>query len=482
MAFEAARDRQYDLDFCASKGLCLLSLEDGIARIGCAVDPDPPLKASLSRHHGPGVILKFEKLRKGDFEEWLSRASIASFGDGRAAEASTAHSLDAARSDLSAVGIVDGIIREALRLGASDIHIESLGQRAQARFRVDGALRRFEYVPGDRFPEIASRIKVLAGLDLTERRLPQDGRMSIKHGGSNVDLRVSTMPLVEGESIVLRVLGKGERPLALSELGFDARILASLEAATRLRSGLVLISGPTGSGKTTSLAAMLGLMPSEELKIASIEDPVEYVLEGVRQTQINEAIGLGFGAVLKRCLRQDPDVIMVGELRDGETAELAVRAALTGHLVLATVHAMSAASVIARLLDLGVEAGLLAEVLRLSLAQRLVRALCPACRREREASVGLLRVARGAGIRVTREFAAGSCELCASSGYSGRLAIGELIESSGGIASLIASRAGRGEIEALAAKEGFTPLARAALEAVSMGKTSFDEARRELGL
>lgn len=312
-----------------------------------------------------------------------------------------------AASDAPVVRFVQDALRMAVEQGASDIHLRPTRSGAEMLFRILGELVRQEAPAAQAFPSIISRLKILANLDISERRLPQDGRLRFNVGGTPVDVRISTMPHVHGEAAVLRLLGRELAVADLAELGFSPGIQDRLDQLFTASDGLILVTGPTGSGKTTTLHAALKQLLRPDLNVVTIEDPVEYRVDGAAQIQVEEKIGLTFPRVLRSLLRQDPDIILVGEIRDGETARIAVQAALTGHLVLATLHTNSAPAAVPRLVDMGVEAYLLAAVLRGVLAQRLVRRVCGNC--------------RGEGL------AGGTCEACGGTGYSGRIAIGELL-------------------------------------------------------
>ena len=281
--------------------------------------------------------------------------------------------IDKVANDAPAVNFVNAVCMDGIRGGASDIHIESGIEYARVRYRIDGVLKTVAEIESGRFESISSRIKIMANLNILEKRQPQDGRITVALGNEKADLRVSIIPVSCGESIVLRILGKSSSLLKLNDLGFSKEQLADIYSMMKIPHGLILVTGPTGSGKTTTLNAMMREMSDEKIKIVSIEDPVEFVVDGVNQIQINEQIGLGFDSILRRVLRQDPNVIMVGEIRDRATAELSVRAALTGHLVLSTIHTNDAAGSITRLRDMGIEPFLIASVLKGTIAQRLVR-------------------------------------------------------------------------------------------------------------
>lgn len=285
--------------------------------------------------------------------------------------------LDKMANDAPTINLVNSICIDAIRSKASDIHIEAGVKNAKVRYRIDGVLKTVRTIENERFAAISSRIKIMANLNILEKRQPQDGRITVSINRHNIDFRVSIIPVTGGESIVMRILGKNNVPENLDLLGFNTQQLQKIRNMMKIPHGLILVTGPTGSGKTTTLNAMMRELVSDETKIISIEDPVEFIVEGVNQIQINEQINLGFDSILRRVLRQDPNIIMVGEIRDKATAELSVRAALTGHLVLSTLHTNDSVSVIPRLINMGIEPYLIASVLKGAIAQRLVRKLNP---------------------------------------------------------------------------------------------------------
>ena len=332
--------------------------------------------------------------------------------------------LDSA-DDAPAIRLINGIIAEAARRGVSDIHIEPYETGLVIRMREDGVLRETLRMPPHVAPVVVSRIKVMARLDIAERRVPQDGRISLSLGGKLIDVRVSTLPNRAGERVVLRVLDKDKAGIDLDHLGVTGRAAAVLRDALAEPNGILLVTGPTGSGKTTTLYAGLQSLNDGSRNILTVEDPVEYAVEGVGQTQVNAKVGLTFASGLRAILRQDPDVVMVGEIRDRETAEIAVQASLTGHLVLSTVHTNDAAGAITRLRDMRIEPFLLASTLRAVLAQRLVRRLCEVCREPQEADAGTV-AALGLPEGATVWQAVG-CDACSHSGFKGRVGVFEAV-------------------------------------------------------
>ena len=360
------------------------------------------------------------------------------------------------------VRALDDLLRLAVEQRATDLHIEPTGNALQARLRVDGMLKNVPAPPMAMAKGILSRLKIMAGLNITERRLAQDGRAHIVVGGNGIDLRVATMPTMHGECAVIRLLRKGAGLVSLDQIGLSAHHEAILRKALLAPYGMVIVTGPTGSGKTTTLAASLAVINEPTRKILTIEDPVEYELPGVNQSQIKPAIGLTFATALRSFVRQDPDVIMVGEIRDTETAHVAVHAALTGHLVLTTLHTETAAAAVPRLLDLGVEGYLLRSVLRGVIAQRLVRQLCERCKTARPlAAADFTEDPRLAALGFKAEEIIQEpcgCERCGGTGYRGRLGVFELLELSNELRELIGERTDGLKIDTMAIRAGMTTM------------------------
>jgi general secretion pathway protein E len=378
-------------------------------------------------------------------------------------------------SEAPVIRMVNQIIARAVETGASDIHIEPFEDALRVRYRYDGALQEADSPPARLAAAITSRIKIMAKLDIAERRLPQDGRIRLAVRGHDVDFRVSTVASMYGETVVLRILDRGAVQLDWARLGLAPPVVKSLTKAFDLPNGIVLVTGPTGSGKTTTLYTGLLSLNSVTRKVVTVEDPIEYQLKGINQIQVRPQIGLTFANLLRSILRQDPDVIMIGEIRDLETAQIAVQAALTGHLVLSTLHTNSAAATVTRLRDMGLEDYLITAVLRGVLAQRLVRRLCLECRREAVAPPELI---QRFGLTRDRIWHPVGCPACRGTGYRGRQAIAEFLEPNDTIERLIFARANHTDIERAAIEAGMVPMFRAGLDAALAGDTTIEEVVR----
>ena len=380
------------------------------------------------------------------------------------------------------INLVNSFIQRAVKDGASDIHIEAFRTQSRIRYRIDGVLYEFQSPKIELHAPMVSRLKVMANLDIAERRMPQDGRIQVFTQGRSVDLRFSSLPGLHGEKVVLRVLDKNQGIFDLEGLGMSDGNLKTFESLLKTNNGLILVTGPTGSGKTTSLYSALSYLNSIEKNIVTIEDPVEYQMDIINQNEVRNSIGLGFAKLLKHILRQDPDIIMVGEIRERETAEIAVQAALTGHLVLSTLHTNDSVGAVTRMIDMGVEPYLLSSALIGVLAQRLVRTICPDCRTESVAppsiietygwqDKGKVRVARGRG-----------CNKCYDSGYKGRMGIHESLETSPELQNLIMSNPGRDDLTAFMQEHGMVGLFQDGLERVLEGRTTIDEVSRSISV
>jgi general secretion pathway protein E len=375
-------------------------------------------------------------------------------------------------SEAPVIRFVNQLIAQAVELRASDIHLEPSANRLRVRFRLDGRLREMEDAPEGSRAAIVSRLKIMARLNIAERRLSQDGRFRIALRGLDVDLRIATTPTLHGEAVVLRILDSGQVKLDLTTLGFPADRLEVWRKLLGLPHGIVLVTGPTGSGKTTTLYAGLKEINTADRKILSIEDPIELQIEGVNQVQVKPAIGLGFAQALRSFLRHDPDVILVGEIRDLETAQTAVQAALTGHLILSTLHTNDAASAVTRLVDMGIDDYLLASTVHGILAQRLVRKLCPHCRKPaRVAAVPI-------GYEASEFYEPVGCNVCGGSGFSGRTVISELLVMTDEMRRLTMRRVSADDIRKQAIEDGMVTLYADGVAKAAAGVTTLDEVMR----
>ncbi len=408
-------------------------------------------------------------------EESLSDAIAA------AARQSEGGDVESAAQSAPVVRLLNSILHRAVADRASDVHFEVFPEELRIRYRVDGSLYEIESPPAHLAAPLISRIKVMSDLDIAENKMPQDGRISLSIGGRPVDLRVATMPGISGEGCVLRVLDRSAVSLDLEALGLQPPEIEALEALTRLPHGIVLVTGPTGSGKTTTLYSMLSKANEPSVKIITVEDPVEYDIEGIIQVPINEDIGVTYPAVLRTVLRQDPDKILVGEIRDAETAQVAVEASLTGHTVLATVHTNDAPSAITRLVDLGLEPFLITATLEAVVAQRLVRRVCPDCRATFEPDEDLLRELGPDADRVrgaTLAYGKG-CDNCFHTGYRGRTVILEIMHVDDAVRSAVLANASTAEVRRHACAGGMTVLRESGLARVLAGVTTLEEVLRE---
>jgi type IV pilus assembly protein PilB len=372
------------------------------------------------------------------------------------------------------IRMVNQILEQALRHGASDIHLEPFEEGCKVRLRIDGALHELPPPSRGLFIPIVSRFKILAKMDIAEKRVPQDGAIALKHGEKRVDLRVNTVPTVYGEKIVMRILDKGAIPVQLTGLGFDERQSKDLIESIQSPHGLMLVTGPTGSGKSTTLYACLNFLNESDTNICTVEDPVEYKFHGMNQVQVKTQVGLTFASALRAFLRQDPDIIMVGEVRDQETAGICLRAALTGHFVLSTIHTNDSLSAVSRLQDMGIEPFLLAATLRVLEAQRLIRRLCKECKEPYDCDA---ETARLHGFETGQPLLRPKgCDACRGTGYRGRIGIFEVVRITPRMAELIQSRTPLPDLRRAACEEGMKMLADSALDKVRTGLTSLEEA------
>ena len=378
------------------------------------------------------------------------------------------------------IRFVNVILTDAIRKRASDIHFEPDERVFLVRYRIDGVLRDVAAPPKAMEAAVFSRLKIMATMDIAERRLPQDGRFSVRADGHEVDVRVSSLPTLLGEKVVLRLLDKSSALFDLSHLGFDDDDLQYFSRIIRAPYGMILVTGPTGSGKTTTLYSAVSAINSPDINIVAAEDPIEYNLRRVNQVQVREDIGLSFNALLRAFLRQDPDVVLVGEMRDSETAQMAVRAALTGHLVLSTLHTNDAAGTVSRLVDMGVAPSLVASSLLTVIAQRLCRKICLSCREAVEAPISLLLDLgfRPEEVESIHTYRGAGCGSCVNTGYRGRTAIHEMLRMTPELQDAIVRQCSASEIKGIAVKHGMRTLRRAALRKVALGITTVEEVLR----
>ncbi len=478
-----------------------ISKKTGLQVIPCLTD-----KEGIKR----GLQL-FQKSLKAEFGDIVQEVGIKEDGEGLVIKSEKKEKEDAdvdlkkAAEDLPIVRIVDTLLKHAILQGASDIHIEPEEKDVVIRYRIDGILHDAMTLPKVVLPGIVARIKVLSNLKIDEHRLPQDGRFKVESSDYKVAFRVSIIPVFDGEKIVMRLLDESARVLSLEQIGLRKRDLEIVKREIKKANGMILVVGPTGSGKTTTLYTILGILNTPRVNISTLEDPVEYRMPRVNQTQINTKINFTFASGLRALLRQDPDIIMVGEIRDGETAELAVHAALTGHLVLSTLHTNSAAGTLPRLTDMGIEPFLVASTTNVIVSQRLVRKICEECRQEYtldESSYKSLsqdfntdsvaeiikkeKVIKDADkyksnkeMWLNIKFAKGKgCNKCRGEGYKGRIGVFEVLKVSENIAKLINEGATSGEIEKEAAREGMTTMLEDGLIKAAQGITSIEEVLR----
>ena len=430
------------------------------------------------------ILAEIRKLARSA-EAYGARAAVAEEMESEPEEEETDLELDDGVSDVPLVRLVNSVLFQAAEDGASDIHFVPQEDALVVRFRIDGVLQEMQRIPKRMMPGVTTRLKVLAKLDIAERRKPQDGRMSLNAAaaGRMLDVRVATLPTVEGESIVMRLLDKSRKPPTLQELGLSEAMRERIADIVSRPTGALLVTGPTGSGKSTTLFACLAQINRPEINIITVEDPVEYRLGGINQVQINQRAGLTFAAALRSILRSDPDVVMVGEIRDGETAKISIEAALTGHLVLSTLHTNDAPSALTRLNEMGVEPFLTGAAISGVLAQRLARKLCSSCCEMYQPSVDEMIAAR-----VSPDIAAASdgmsfyrkrgCPRCNQTGYKGRVGIFQLLEMTEDLATLAAKHASREEIERAALAGGTRTLWDDGIAKVAAGLTSIEELAR----
>jgi type IV pilus assembly protein PilB len=444
----------------------VLAIDDIALLTGCEVQP--AIAAA------PDVLQLTAKLDR--FDEAAEQAVAASVEESEAA--AQLDNLSETVDDAPVVKLVHSIIAQAVERGASDIHLAPQGRELRGQLRIDGVLSDALAIPARMAPHVISRIKIMANLDISERRLPQDGRLAFTLHERRVDVRVLTLPLVDGESVVMRILDSGAGAVSLEQLGMLAPERARFEAAIGRPYGAVLVTGPTGSGKTTSLYAALQTLNTGTRSILTLEDPVEYRVPGIKQMQVNAKAGVTFANGLRSMMRADPDVMLVGEIRDRETAQIAVESALTGHLVLSTLHTNDAPTAITRLIEMGIEPFLVASAIDCVVAQRLARRLCDRCRRPVRLPADVLRANGFLADDDIEAFEAVGCGQCGASGYRGRLGIFEVMAMSDAIRAHVLARDPATAVAATAVAEGMRRLRDDALEKIRMGLTSAAEAAR----
>jgi general secretion pathway protein E len=476
--------------FAKANGVVVTSMDDSIAEVAVRSDAHAGALAELRR--ALGVPVRARRIANEQFEELITATYNAADAGAAALAGDLAQDLDLSRllqeipriedllesqDDAPVIRLINALFTQALRDGASDIHIEPFETRSVVRLRIDGTLRDLIEPARALHGAIVSRIKIMAQLDIAEKRLPQDGRITLRVAGKPVDVRVSTIPTGHGERVVLRLLDKQAGRLDLTRLGMDDATLAKMDRLILEPHGIVLVTGPTGSGKTTTLYAALSRLDASELNIMTVEDPIEYDLDGISQTQVNTRIEMDFARALRTILRQDPDVVMIGEIRDLETAQIAVQASLTGHLVFATLHTNDAVSAVTRLVDMGVEPFLLASSVIGVVAQRLVRRLCMECRKPFAADAAQLQ-ALGLAPTDGTLYTAQGCPACNRTGYRGRTGIYELLMVDDDLRKLIHDRASEQTLRAHVQARGMRSLRDDGMRWAGQGIISLEEVVR----
>ena len=478
------------LSFMRARLVVPVQLSDGTLTVAMADPLDADAREAVARATGKRVEVLAgteeevrETIEKAYGESASSMERIVEQVSDEAPESAAEEKVEqliGVASEAPIIRLVNFIMARAIERGASDIHMEPYEKALRVRYRIDGVLEDVESPPRRLQTAIVSRVKIMSRLNIAENRLPQDGRVKLRIGGKEIDFRVSTVPTLYGESVVIRILDQSSVPLNMETLGFSPETLSAFRPMVSAPYGMVLVTGPTGSGKTTTLYAALQEIKTAERKIITIEDPVEYQIPGVIQIQVKPQIGLTFASGLRSIVRQDPDVILVGEIRDRETAEIAIHSALTGHMVLSTLHTNDAAGAVTRLLEMGVEEYLLPSCLMGVLAQRLVRTICEECTVPREIPQAM----REDVLRETGSFPEGElrigrgCEACAGTGYLGRSGIFELLPVTEAVKELVLSRADAGTLRAKAVAEGMRLLREDGWEKVRHGITTVEEVLR----
>ena len=490
---ESTQDNTPHLDslpcaFARRHGGIIEHSDEQLISLTCRDDISAPVLLELQRHFRKTPQInkvakaEFDALLQQSYETRTQQTDMGMFDDeldlsGVAEDLPEPEDLLEAVDEAPIIRLINVLLAKAVKQNASDIHIEPFENRLLIRLRIDGVLQEVMQPPRKLAPLISSRIKVMAKLDIAEKRLPQDGRISLRIAGRAVDVRVSTMPSGHGERVVLRILDKQAGRLDLQQLGMDEQTLKRMDQLVHRPHGIVLVTGPTGSGKTTTLYAAIGRVNNADRNIMTVEDPIEYYIDGIGQTQVNNKVDMTFARGLRAILRQDPDIVMVGEIRDLETVEIAVQASLTGHMVFSTLHTNTAVGAITRLRDMGVEPFLLSSSLIGVMAQRLVRLLCPACRtpyQPDDKECELLGISPGDKVTL---YLPNGCDKCHQSGYEGRTGIYELIEIDDDLRALIHEGVGEHELERHVRKS--TPSIRAdGIRRILAGETSLEEVLR----
>ncbi len=475
-------EAQYPLEYIqANLVIKLKELPDKVY-IGVCDSENIELRETLSNFHNKNVV--FYHIEKSELTAYLGEL-LSRIDKGEAYKEKGREEkilIDQVANDAPIVNLLNSLMIEAIRKNASDIHIECFSDQACVRYRIDGYLQTVHKLEKDKFPAVASRIKIMANLNIMEKRLPQDGRITVHLEEDIVDLRVSIVPIANGESIVLRLFNKKRTPLELPQVGLANKELAVLRGLAAKHHGLVLVTGPTGSGKTTTLNAVLREIASDETKIITIEDPIEYIIDGIDQIQTNEKIGLTFDSILRRVLRQDPNIIMVGEIRDAQTAELAIRAALTGHLVFSTLHTNDSVSSISRLKNMGVEPFLLAAVFRGAIAQRLSRKICEKCKEKTTATPSEAALLKRYGFHFKTVYQGKGCAACNHTGYKGRVGIFEICLPDETLEEMIVKDRRDSEMKNYLVEKGMLTLMKAGIKKVKEGTTTVSEIERVVTL
>ncbi|MBP5402872.1 MAG: type II/IV secretion system protein [Treponema sp.] len=457
---------QYSDTYIKNSCSVIVEEDDKKVLIACSKSKKQFVERKAKEYHLPKEI-ELIVVKDSEFEEFIGNVVEGNVINKDASKVSDASdfSLDEVSETSPIVNIINATCLGAIRMNASDIHIVPENGKTVIKFRIDGVLQVIKELDKSIFNVVSSRIKVMSNLNIMEQRLPQDGHMKLNASNREIDFRVSIVPVIGGESIVLRLFNADTQKADLEELGFTKDNYKMLANSIHISNGLILISGPTGSGKTTTIHSLINLMEKKSLKIITIEDPVERVIPDVEQIQVNESIGLTFESVLRCVLRQDPDVIMVGEIRDEATAELAVRASLTGHIIISTLHTNDSISTISRLINLGIEPYLVGSVLKYSIAQRLVRRLCPECKK-------LVN-------QKTKIYKAVGCKNCNHTGYKGRTAVSEIFKVDENLVELISKNESVSTIKKYLVKNKMKFISEDAMLKVKSGETSVEEVKRE---